>query len=131
MLLRFLALPRAQSRLVLGLALFCIGTLACGKDPRAYISTGDKYAAESKWPEAILEYRNALQTLPQDGDLRLKLGEAYAKSGQGRLAAGEFIRAADLLSDRVDIQVRAGNIRGYAVTDTKRSESAADIPTAA
>ncbi len=99
MFLRFLALPRAHSRLVLGIALFCIGTAACGKDPKAYISSGDKYAAESKWPEAILEYRNALQALPQDGDLRLKLGEAYAKSGQGRLAAGEFIRAADLLSD--------------------------------
>ena len=95
---------------MLGIALFCIGTAACGKDPKAYISSGDRYAAESKWPEAILEYRNALQALPQDGDLRLKLGEAYAKSGQGRLAAGEFIRAADLLSSRVDIQVRAGNI---------------------
>ena len=45
------------------------------------------------------------------------------------LVAGQIDMIVDQLSNSIN-QVRAGNIRGYAVTDTKRSESAADIPTA-
>ncbi|CAN7543941.1 tripartite tricarboxylate transporter substrate binding protein BugD [Bradyrhizobium sp. LjRoot220] len=45
------------------------------------------------------------------------------------LVAGQIDMIVDQLSNSIN-QVRAGNIRGYAVTDTKRSESASDIPTA-
>ena len=45
------------------------------------------------------------------------------------LVAGQIDLIVDQLSNSIN-QVRAGNIRGYAVTDTRRSESAADIPTA-
>ncbi|MBR1209933.1 tripartite tricarboxylate transporter substrate binding protein BugD [Bradyrhizobium sp. JYMT SZCCT0180] len=45
------------------------------------------------------------------------------------LVAGQIDMIVDQLSNSIN-QVRAGTIRGYAVTDTKRSESAADIPTA-
>jgi tripartite-type tricarboxylate transporter receptor subunit TctC len=45
------------------------------------------------------------------------------------LVAGQIDLIVDQLSNSIN-QVRAGTIRGYAVTDTKRAESAADIPTA-
>src|SRR6476659_6305386 len=45
------------------------------------------------------------------------------------LVAGQIDMIVDQLSNSIH-QVRAGTIRGYAVTDTKRAESAADIPTA-
>jgi tripartite-type tricarboxylate transporter receptor subunit TctC len=45
------------------------------------------------------------------------------------LVAGQIDMIVDQLSNSIN-QVRAGNIRGYAVTDAKRAESAADIPTA-
>src|SRR3954463_13292205 len=45
------------------------------------------------------------------------------------LVAGQIDMIVDQLSNSIN-QVRAGTIRGYAVTDAKRSESAADIPTA-
>ncbi len=45
------------------------------------------------------------------------------------LVAGQIDLIVDQLSNSIN-QVRAGTIRGYAVTDTKRSESASDIPTA-
>src|SRR5947207_13273941 len=45
------------------------------------------------------------------------------------LVAGQIDMIVDQLSNSIN-QVRAGTIRGYAVTDTKRAESAADIPTA-
>jgi tripartite-type tricarboxylate transporter receptor subunit TctC len=44
------------------------------------------------------------------------------------LVAGQIDMIVDQLSNSIN-QVRAGNIRGYAVTDAKRAESAADIPT--
>ena len=45
------------------------------------------------------------------------------------LVAGQIDMIVDQLSNSMN-QVRAGTIRGYAVTDTKRAESASDIPTA-
>src|SRR4051794_26074297 len=44
------------------------------------------------------------------------------------LVAGQIDMIVDQLSNSIN-QVRAGTIRGYAVTDTKRAESASDIPT--
>src|SRR5256714_3900667 len=44
------------------------------------------------------------------------------------LVAGQIDLIVDQLSNSIN-QVRAGTIRGYAVTDTKRAESASDIPT--
>ena len=44
------------------------------------------------------------------------------------LVAGQIDIMVDQLSNSIN-QVRGGNIRGYAVTDTKRAESASDIPT--
>jgi len=44
------------------------------------------------------------------------------------LVAGQIDLIVDQLSNSIN-QVRAGTIRGYAVTDTKRAESATDIPT--
>ena len=45
------------------------------------------------------------------------------------LVAGQIDLIVDQLSNSIN-QVRAGTIRGYAVSDIKRAESAADIPTA-
>src|SRR6266702_6642102 len=45
------------------------------------------------------------------------------------LVAGQIDMIVDQLSNSIN-QVRAGTIRGYAVSDTKRAESAADIPAA-
>jgi tripartite-type tricarboxylate transporter receptor subunit TctC len=44
------------------------------------------------------------------------------------LVAGQIDLIVDQLSNSIN-QVRAGNIRGYAITDTKRAQSAPDIPT--
>lgn len=44
------------------------------------------------------------------------------------LVAGQIDIIVDQLSNSIN-QVRAGNIRGYAVTDTKRAGSAPDVPT--
>jgi tetratricopeptide (TPR) repeat protein len=95
------------------IALIIFGA-ACSRDPKArkasYLKSGDSYAQQGKFAEAILQYRNAVQADPLDGDARVKLAEAYAKNHDGTNAAREYVRAADVLTDRVDIQLKAGTL---------------------
>lgn len=74
---------------------------------RAYLANGDRYAAEGKTGEAIVEYRNAVRTDPRYGEARWRLAEAYARAQNAQGAYREYIRAADLLPDNVDAQVKA------------------------
>jgi len=86
--------------------------IACSRDPNVvkqeHFTRGEQYFAENKLPEAIIEYRNAIQIDPQFGLARYKLGDAYAKTGEAQAAFGEYVRAADLL-DETEVQLKAGN----------------------
>jgi tetratricopeptide (TPR) repeat protein len=86
---------------------------ACSKDPQTVKARaeqqGDALMEQGKTDEAIIQYRNAVQAVPTDGPLRLKLADALWKTDRRR-AAGEYVRAADLLTDRVDVQLKAGNL---------------------
>ncbi len=94
------------------LVLLAAGVVACSKDPeiakREFVARGDAYVAENRYPEAIIEYRNAVQQDARFGEARLKLADAYAHQGDGVGALGEYVRAADLLADDADVQVKAG-----------------------
>ncbi|HEX2493175.1 MAG TPA: tetratricopeptide repeat protein [Steroidobacter sp.] len=87
---------------------------ACSRDPQAlkakHQGRGDEYAAQKKFAEAAIEYRNAVQAVPQDGEVRLKLAEALWQAGELSKGAAEYVRAADLLETREDVQVKAGNL---------------------
>lgn len=93
-------------------ALLILSTLACGKDPATakveHLKRGDDYAAAGKLPEAIVEYRTAIQNDPQFGEAYAKLADALSKSGNAQAAYTEYIRAADLLPTDVDAQIKAG-----------------------
>ena len=56
---------------------------ACATDPdgpkRRYLASGDRYFAEQKYKEAIVEYRNAVRDDPRFGEARSKLAEAYLR----------------------------------------------------
>src|SRR5207253_1742600 len=85
---------------------------ACSTDPnarkRADVAKGDQYVAQQQYPEAIIEYRKAIQIDPKFGEGRLKLAAAYAAVGDGPGALKEYARAADLLPDDSDAQIKAG-----------------------
>ena len=53
---------------------------SCSKDPetvkRLYVESGDRYAAEKKYAEAIIQYRNAVATDERFGEARFKLAAA-------------------------------------------------------
>ena len=85
---------------------------ACKGDPQAqarqHLDKGNQQAAAKRFPEAIIEYRRAVQADPRLGEARLQLAHAYATTGDGLNAMREYVRAADLLPENTDAQQRAG-----------------------
>jgi tetratricopeptide (TPR) repeat protein len=94
----------------LGLALI-LAAFGCRTDPNVakqeYVKSGDRYVEEKKYFEAIVQYRNALQQDGKFGEARYKLAETYVKVGDAGNALREYVRAADLLPNDVDLQVKA------------------------
>ena len=91
-----------------------LAAAACAKDPefakQEYLKSGDRYVAEQKYSEAVVQYRNAIQQDARFGEARLKLAQTYVKLNDPRNAFREYIRAADLLPDNVDAQVKAATL---------------------
>lgn len=99
-------------RLLAPLAAVAAFAVACAGDPAEqrleHVTRADAYMAEGKTPEAIIEYRAAIQIDPAYGEARFKLGEAYSKSGSPEAAFPEYVRAADLMPDDPKVQLIAG-----------------------
>ena len=99
------------------LGLFLCGAIllcgACGLSPQAakqkYVTQGNEYMKAGKYPEAVIEFRNALQKDQRDGAVRENLAEALMRKGDVADALGEYVRAADLRPDDVALQVKVGN----------------------
>src|SRR5262245_16754135 len=91
--------------------LLALGAGACRADPevvkREYLKSGDAFVAARQFREAVVQYRNALQQDPRFGEARLKLADTYAQLGEAGRAVREYSRAADLLTDNVDAQMKA------------------------
>jgi tetratricopeptide (TPR) repeat protein len=91
-----------------------VAITACRQSPdalkRKYVANADAYAAQGKYAEAIVEYRNAIQADGRAGDVHAKLGEAYLRIGDGGNALKEYVRAADLQPDDAEAQVRAAHL---------------------
>ena len=100
-----------SARAVAILAVIVGLSAGCSKDPEAakreYLASGDRYTAEGKDAEAIIQYQNALQQDPRFGQARVKLADAHARLGNYAGAAREYIRAADLLPGDTELQLTA------------------------
>ena len=99
--------------LIASALLATLAVAGCKSDPQAtarkHVEKGNQQLAKQQFPEAIIEYRSAIQADPRLGEARLKLAHAYASAGDGPNALKEYARAADLLPDDNDAQVKAGN----------------------
>ncbi|HKW01801.1 MAG TPA: tetratricopeptide repeat protein [Vicinamibacterales bacterium] len=98
--------------LALGLLLFAPAA-ACHNPEvakRKHLQAGDGYLAKKQYDSAILEYRLALQQDDKFGEAYYKLAEALAANDQLPASLPEYVRAADLLPDNIDIQVKAGTL---------------------
>src|SRR6266851_4450891 len=94
-----------------GSLLAVIVLVGCRKpDAGMHVRRGTEFFDKAKYPEAIVEFRAALQANARLGDVHLKLGDIYAKVGDGKNALHEYARAADLLPDNVTAQIKAGSL---------------------
>ena len=109
-----------------GLATICIGVVlaSCGVSSEEaalrHVTRGDEYLAKKQYQQAIVEYRSAVQQREQSGELRYKLAAAYEAAGDTRSAIREFIRAADLLPDNNEAQLKAATYLLVRQTSSKR-----------
>ena len=57
-------------------------------------------------------YRNAVQADPRAGEARVKLGDAYVRTGQGGKALEEYTSVRDLLlPDDIDVKMKAASLQ--------------------
>jgi tetratricopeptide (TPR) repeat protein len=84
---------------------------ACSKpDAAALFAKGNDYFDKNLIPEAIVQYRQAVQADPKRGDIRAKLADAYLRNRDVGAALKEAVLAADLLPADATAQIRAGNL---------------------
>jgi tetratricopeptide (TPR) repeat protein len=103
--------PTAALAILITALLF---TGSCSKkalSKEEYFEQGKAYVAAGKLNEATIEFRRALQIDPDYGEAEAELGSAYHELGDHPRASKEYGRAADLLPDNVDVQLRAGTMR--------------------
>src|SRR5262245_25102025 len=95
-------------RLVTGMCvLLAVACSSAATQKKQYLEKGMRLAAEQKFDEAILEYRNALQQDEKFGEARWRLAQAYEEIENFQGALQEYVRAADLLPENVEVQVKA------------------------
>jgi tetratricopeptide (TPR) repeat protein len=87
---------------------------ACSRNPkevaRRYTESGDQYVAQKKYPDAIIQYRNAVSADGTVGPTRFKLASAYSSTGDLGNALREYVRAADLMPADITAQIKAGQL---------------------
>ena len=107
-----------------------LAVAACSKDPevakRDHLARGDKYVAENKLYEAVIEYKNAKNLDAKFGEAYYKLGETYEKLADAHAGKREtaearaaltnayqqYIRAQQLLPERDDVQLNVARFLG-------------------
>jgi tetratricopeptide (TPR) repeat protein len=109
--------------LVLGLAAVegCARTPAAKRDKS--LAAGKKLVEKKDYVRAILEFRNAVQAVPNDPDAHYQLGSAYAASGDARRAYLSFSKAVELNPGHRQARIRLAQLLALA-------KNPADVKTA-
>ncbi len=112
---------RARHRYTLAVNVALAGMLAawfgCTTDPTArtaeHIARAEQYMTDAKYPEAVIEYRNALKLTPNDAHTLFRLASAYLKQGSRRSAQLAFTalsQAVELDPTLSEAQLRLGEL---------------------
>lgn len=92
------------------LVLLAIGAASCGQTPAEYLARGNRYVEAKKYPEAIVEYLNAIRLEPQNGEARFRLGQAYEEVHNYPSAAQQYVNAAELMPTNVAAQIKGASM---------------------
>jgi tetratricopeptide (TPR) repeat protein len=104
-------MPSARTLSIVALAVL---TVSCGRGSSVskddHLTRGNKYLAEGKTAEAIVEYRSAIAQDARFGEARYRLGKAYLAANNPQAALRELVRAADLAPDNTEVQLDAARV---------------------
>ena len=96
-----------MNRLVsVGGVLLALFSTACSRSPQYYLDLANKLAAQSRYADADLNYRKAIQKDAGFGEAYYQLGLMNLKQGKVQPAYQALSTAAQLLPAREDVQVR-------------------------
>ncbi len=102
---------RSWTVLLLAVSFAPLLAAACSTDPevakQGFLKEGDQFFEQKRYREAIVQYRNAIEVDGRFGEARYKLGEAYLQVGEPAVALAEYVRAADLMPDNTEAQLKA------------------------
>src|SRR5688572_2096905 len=86
----------------------------CSEDPQVAatnaIASGNSFFEKDQYREAAVEYRRAVQLDPQSGEARYKLADSLLRTNNAAAGFRELVRAADLLPNDADLQVKVGTV---------------------
>src|SRR5271154_4314532 len=94
-----------NTKLGRSLVVLCIGAMAftytgCARTPQAkrdkYIAAGKKQMEKKDYARAVLEFKNAVQAMPDDAESYYQLGVAYDASGDAKGAYACLKKAVQL-----------------------------------
>ena len=107
-------------------ALVATPAVGCNKAAKKarYIERGDKYFAEGKFKEAVIEYRNVLQLEPTSKEVNRKLGLAAYEAGQMAAAFTFLQRAYDSNPSDMDVRLKLGTLQLLSRQPEKAREQA-------
>ncbi|HTZ59681.1 MAG TPA: tetratricopeptide repeat protein [Acidobacteriaceae bacterium] len=87
---------------------------ACTRDPNVrkqkYLESGNHFREDGKFPEAVIQYLNAIQLDPRFAEAHFQLGETYLKMGDRSRAFQELSRTVELVPDNFQAHVDLANI---------------------
>ena len=81
-----------RAKVLVGITLLTIGCSNPEYAKQEYLKSGDRYAADKKYSEAVVQYRNAIQQDPRFGEARLKLADTYEKLNDPQNALREYVQ---------------------------------------
>src|SRR5262245_53116274 len=83
---------------------------ACSKDPEKLLESGKKYLAESKYSEATIQLRSAINVNPQLAEAHYLLATVYLETGQIADAKQELFKTVQLQPRNTAAQLKHGNM---------------------
>ena len=115
---------KLRSLLVLVTAVF-LGIAGCGGAQSRYashMSKGDDFYTDANYEKARIEFRNALQILPNDAQARFKYGRSMERLGKVREAAGMYQGAIDSDTHHAGARAALGRVFVFAGAPQKALE---------
>src|SRR5436309_5967041 len=96
-------------RLFLILALMAIVFSGCSRDPNVrkqkYFESGQRYFEKGKYPEAVIQFSNAIQVDARFADAHYQLAQTYLKMQNWPMAYQELDRTLQIQPDNLPAQL--------------------------